>query len=433
MTNSYRDDEVIGRDARLTRALPQQEGQPARHRVYTFGDQALSSLTNFGGAALAAGLLPATDFGAFAVATSVLVLVVGAVRSWTGHSLMILSPTVDEPEYRSMLAGALTLSICLGAGAMACAALAAALATGAMRSALLVLAFTIPFVTAQDSMRLGALARRNPVLACWSDGAWLVAVIAGLMILRRTDTSSVALAMLASNGTAALGLAVFGHRLRDSLSLTEMRRWVRQSSPVAIRMLADFVIALSYSAVPLVAAVAWQANLAQAGSVRTAVVVMGPLTVLYAASTLYMQPLMAVTTSPRVLVRSAAAQSAWNTLAAAIWVLASLAIPDRWAVRVFGESWLDASTPLSALGVAFIALAVPTGPLTALRAKGLLNANLVAQVLTAAVVLGCAAGIGLAAGNGMVRGFAVGHCLAALIAWTIFLRTTRRPANPSQL
>jgi hypothetical protein len=46
----------------------------SRIRAFTFLDQGLSSLTNFGGAALAAGLLSSADFGAFAVATSVLVL-----------------------------------------------------------------------------------------------------------------------------------------------------------------------------------------------------------------------------------------------------------------------------------------------------------------------------------------------------------------------
>jgi hypothetical protein len=100
-------------------------------------------------------------------------------------------------------------------------------------------------------------------------------------------------------------------------------------------------------------------------------------------------------------------------------------------VRVFGESWLGASTPLAAMGVAFIAMAIPTGPLTAFRAHNQLNVNLVAQGLIAATVIGCTAALGLSTSDGMLRGFATGHVLSAAIAWVLLVRVVGRLGNSS--
>jgi hypothetical protein len=396
-------------------------------RLLTFLDQGLSSLTNFGGSALAAGLLTARDFGAFAVATTVLVLVVGIARSWAGNSLMILSPAVDQSTYERMLSGAFMLSGLIGIVASALVMTGAFLADGSLRAALLTLALCIPVVTTQDALRLGALARRNPRLACWNDAAWLIAAVLALMALRRTDTMSVTLAVVAAIGTAAAGLVVGLSLEPTAATRGRTREWFANSNATGARMSADFLIALTYSAAPLVLITAWRADLAAAGFLRTAVILLGPLSVVYAGSTLYMQPRMSVVRANSAHVRNLArSQSFWNSVVAAAWLGVALAIPDRVGIRIFGASWSGSTDYVANLGVAFIAMAVPTGPLTALRSSGRLNANLAAQVITALTVLTSTAVGGLLTHDGMIRGFAVGHLLSMFIAWMILLRVPSR-------
>ena len=243
------------------------------------------------------------------------------------------------------------------------------------------------------------------------------------MVLRRTDTMSLTLAVVAATGSAAAGLLV-GLRLQHvTPTISSMRAWVSGASPTSARMMADFLIALSYSAVPLVVITAWQADLAAAGSLRTAVVLLGPLSVVFAGSTLYMQPrFTAIRNNHAQVLKLARSQSLWNAVIAAAWAVVALAIPDRIGVRIFGASWDDTSTPIMVLGVAFVAMAIPTGPLTAMRGCGWLNANLLTQALIGTtVVTGMALG-GLVMTDGMLRGFAAGHVLSAAIAWIVLMR-----------
>jgi hypothetical protein len=108
---------------------------------------------------------------------------------------------------------------------------------------------------------------------------------------------------------------------------------------------------------------------------------------------------------------------------ATTWFGLALAIPDRIGVRIFGASWEDSGSFVVLVGVAFIAMAVPTGPLTALRACGKLNANLMTQLSIATTVLGVTAICGLLMEDGMVRGFSLGHIISGLIAWLMFKRS----------
>jgi hypothetical protein len=400
----------------------------------TFLDQALSSLTNFGGAALAAGLLSASDFGAFAVATSVLVIALGVVRSWTGNSLMILAPTVGIDPYKRMLSGALGTAVVVGIGSSGLIVLAALLTRGALQTALMCLAIFVPVVSAQDALRLGPLSQRNPRVACWNDGAWLVVAVASLMVLRRTDTMSLALAIIAAIGTAAVGVATALRLDPIGVSIRATREWIALATPTALRMTADFVIALSYSAVPLVLITAWQADLASAGALRTAAILLGPLSVIYAGSTLYMQPRFAAARRDRRRVfRLAKSQSIWNTAVACVWVGLALVIPDQVGIRIFGASWEGSSESVLALGIAFIAMAIPTGPLTALRGCAQLNANLLTQAMIGVVVLGCTALGGLSVADGMLRGFALGHLLSGVVAWCVFSRVRLPEPNQDHL
>jgi hypothetical protein len=182
-------------------------------------------------------------------------------------------------------------------------------------------------------------------------------------------------------------------------------------------------MAIGASVVTLTILTAWNSTLDDAGSLRGAQVMMGPLTVLFAASTLYMQPKMVSWhRAGSNIVGQARAQSTLNSVVTVAWVVVALSIPSAIGVRVFGASWVGLRDILLVVGLSFLGLAISSGPLTALRSRGQLNAGLVAQTLIAIVILTSTALGGLWFGEGTLRGFAVGNIAASGIAWWVLIR-----------
>jgi hypothetical protein len=394
-----------------------------RAKLLTLLNQSLSSLTNFGGSALAAGLLTATDFGAFAIAVSVLTIALGLSRTWSGLVLMMTAPGATEADYDEQLSGAVGLSACIGGGAALITAGAGWAVGGSVGTALLALAPLIPIVNMQDAYRFGALSRSDVTTANWNDGAWFVGSIAGLMTLRLTNTDSLSLALLFAVGTAGLGLAVAVRRM------TVLPRWnaTRQSflswSKISFRLSAEFVVAITSNVAVLVIITAWNADLQQAGALRGAQVLLGPLAVLFAASTLYMQPAMVERHRSRESVLPLARrQSIVNVMATVAWVALAAWLPADVGVRIFGASWAGLQDIVVVVGIAFLGLAISSGALTALRSRGQINAGLATQALTALIVLVTTAVGGLLASQGTLRGFAVGGVLASVVAWYALTR-----------
>jgi hypothetical protein len=240
------------------------------------------------------------------------------------------------------------------------------------------------------------------------------------MVLRRSDNDSLPLAIAAAFGTAIFGLVIATHHSRvfptARACLSKAREWRHMSA----RLTAEFFVAISASVVTLTILTAWNSTLDEAGALRAAQVMMGPLTVLFAASTLYMQPRMVEWhRSGEAVIKSARTQSTGNTVATLIWIVVAMAVPTGVGVRLFGASWAGMQDVLLLVGVSFLGLAISSGPLTALRSRGQFNAGLAAQCLIALVVV-LSMGIGgLMFSEGTLRGFAIGNLLASGIAWWV--------------
>lgn len=398
-----------------------------RGKLLTFTDQVLSSVTNFGGSALAAGLLLSADFGAFAVSVSVLMIVLGIGRTWSGLVLMVIGPDKDERTFSAMVAGAGATSVLIGGIGSALTATTSVFVGGATGRALLAVAICMPVVTLQDMYRFAAISRRRPAQACWNDGLWLLGLVLGLMALRHADTASLTLAVVAANGTAVLGLIPAVRLSRVTPSLSALRPWIQSCGSISVRLTGEFIAALASGVVPLILITAWNADLGQAGALRGAQVMMGPLAVLFAATTLYLQPVMVRRhRSGESVVSLARSQSAVNAAAAIVWVGSAYLVPDRIGVRVFGATWAGIHDIVVVIGLSFVGLAISSGPLTALRSRGQLNAGLATQAFVAVIVLVSVAVGGLFFEQGTLRGFAAGNLVASCIAWFVFVRWSVR-------
>ena len=392
-------------------------------KLLTFVDQALSSATNFGGSALAAGLLSEPDFGAFAVAISVLTIILGLSRTWSGLILMMVAPGKDDEAFRPLFAGAVGAAAAVGTlGAVVCV-IGGLVVGGRTGDALMMLALCIPIITIQDAIRFGALSRGKPAAACLNDAAWLGALIVTLMVLRRTDTASLRLAVLAANGSAFLGIVVALRRFTTLFNWPAFRKWIASFAHLSIRLMAEFPFALASTVIPLILLTAWNANLDQAGALRGAQVMMGPLAVLFAASTAYAQPVM--TERHRRggnVMPIARSQSAVNTAASFAWIAIVAVIPARVGVRVFGATWFGIDEIAVIVGISFVGLGISSGALTALRSRGQLNAGLFTQASIAIVVVASTSVGGFLASKGTLLGFAGGNLIGSFVAWAVVFR-----------
>jgi hypothetical protein len=298
---------------------------------------------------------------------------------------------------------------------------------GSIGTALLALAPLIPLVTMQDAYRHGFLARGDAASACWSDGVWLVGAVAGLMILRRADHDSLVLSVGFAIGAAGLGLLVALARAAVLPSWSSTRwafeRWWR----IAVRLSGEFGVAITSNLAALVLVTAWNADLQQAGSLRSAQVLLGPLAVFFAAVGLYTQPLMVERhRGGRSVVSLARRQTVVCVIVAVAWIVVAANVPAEIGTRIFGASWAGLSDIIVVVGVAFVGLAISSGAMTALRSRGQINAGLATQTMVAVVVLATTVAGGLLVSEGTLRGFAVGNVLASIVVWLMF---TYLPVN----
>jgi hypothetical protein len=333
-------------------------------------DQGLSSATSFGGSALAAGLLSALDFGGWAIAYTAFVVVLAAARTVTGDVQLILLPAATKASAGELAGGAAITAALAGAVAGVGLAGGAMLVGGATRDALLTLAPLLPALLVQDSVRLTLIAVDRADIACLSDGTWLLLSVVALLVLRRTDTSSAALAMLAWAGSAVPAALVGVHFAGLTARRGALGEWVRAARSLAAGLFGGHALYLLASLSMVTVVVGLVKGAESAGAVRAAQTVLGPIGVGLTAGSLYAQPEMV-----RRLGESLPVTRLCNTLSvvaiviALAWTAVMRAMPTSIAVRVFGSSWAGARDVLLGMAVPLVATAAALGPVAVFRAR----------------------------------------------------------------
>ena len=247
----------------------------------TFADQAFSSGSNFIVAVVVARLTAPGAFGAFALAYTVWLLVVGVHRAVIVNPMMITAP--ESGHGRERLQSAVAAEVVLGLAVAALVGLTGAVLqltwSRPLGWALLALAPWVPMLLVQDLWRWSGFMRAEPGKALVNDVAFTVAQIGLLAVFAAAGRLGTGTALAAWGSGAAVGVVVgtwqFGVRLR----LAGGWRWLRRCWPDARWLLADFMT--SYGASQgwqyLVAAMLGPAAL---GLVRAAYNLMGPVNVL---------------------------------------------------------------------------------------------------------------------------------------------------------
>lgn len=395
----------------------------ARTGFWVLADQVASSGTTFGGSALAAGLLSAGDFGAWSIAFTAYVLLLSALRTWCGDTLMLLLPPATD--VRRLVAGALGLALTVGGIAAVVVLAIGSIPTGTTGRALLGLGICLPGLLVQDATRMSLLAQRNGRAAFVNDGTWLLLTTAALMALRLTDTASTFLAMLAWGLPSYVGALLGLYQLRAFPSARLLPVWLRSTRRLSVLIFAEWVVFALSSVLMLQVVLSFMRDVETVGAVRGALVIMGPITVFFAATTTYSLPLMVrAFHSGAPYVSIGVRQSGVNAAAVVLWFIVASLIPRSAGVRLFGATWDSAQDRLVPIAVALLAAGIGAGAITVLRSSDRLANSLRANALQAVVIGGTTLVVALTRSpNATIWAFSTASVLGPVILWSELKRS----------
>jgi hypothetical protein len=390
----------------------------------TVGDQILSSVTNFALGVVAARSLGPTNFGAFSIAYATYIVVLGISRSMNTDPLMVRYSASSPAEWRVATTAATGSAITTGVATGASMVAIGVVRGGTTGTALIAMGVMMPGLMLQDAWRMSFFTIGRPTRALVNDLVWVIVMGTGLALAYVSGHESLSVLTLTWGGAATVAAIVGFPQARTGMPRLNPLPWWKAHRDLGPRFLAEFgaagaLIQLTYFAIGAFA------GLRALGSLRAALLVLGPFTVLMQGSTAF-----GVSESARILKRSPHALLRASTLfsialgsAAAAWGLVAWALPESLGVRILGPSWHAGRSVLVPTVVYMVATGLAVGANTGFRALGAAR-----QSLNTKLVLGCgvfAAGtIGAILGGARVAAWAIAiaNLAGAALRWFVYRR-----------
>ncbi|WP_395154248.1 hypothetical protein [Ilumatobacter sp.] len=397
----------------------EQVGPPSSRRGFAWGlvDQALSSATNFGGSILAARSLTSSDFGAVAIGFSMFLLVLGVSRAWSSEPLVIRYSAAIASDRAAAVSGAAGSSIAIGLSAGAMIGAVALMFDGALRSVLLVLAVSLPFLMLQDLWRFALIMQGRQRSAAANDGLWLLIMLSAFAIGTRLQLSPAgAIACWTVGAFVAAGIGLVQLRCRPSARAVS---WWERHRDLGARFAIEFLLVtgVSYALTIGVAAIG---GLEDSAGFRGATVLMGPLNILFMGVGMQVLPFMVHQVRDQLdqVWRTAKLTSTGLAAVALVWALTLLVIPDRVGQVLLGDSW-DVTAPLlPVFSWLYVVSAAGVGALYSLRALADAPRSLkIRLALSPLVIVAGVSGTAIAGPLGAATGLALANTIALPVWW----------------
>lgn len=400
--------------------------------AWTVVDQGLSSATNFSIAVVAARQAGVLEFGAFSIALTTYLLLLGLSRSVCTDPLVVRYSIEGTAGQRRAIKAATGAALALSLPAALVCGLVGLAFPGALGTSMLALGVTLPGLLVQDSLRYSFFALGRPARAAANDLVWVASQAAAFVALLVMSDPTPAV-LLAGWGAAATLAAVFGlfqGRLLPSPS--HVLRWFRAQADLSGRYLLDF-FALAGQVHLLLYGLGVVAGLREFGAFRATQLLLGPLNTLFFAA-------LSTAVPEGARVRAEADGSLYRLirnlaialpLMALAWVGVLTLLPDRLGEAILGDSWPAAHHLILIVGLSIAVtgiIAAADGGLRALAAarRGL-RARVTLLPLVAVAGLGGAAAGGAA---GCAGGLLVANSIGAVIFWLQFTRAFHEDVPP---
>ena len=399
-----------------------------RTSIWGAADQAIYSATNFGLAVLVAGVAGGHTFGAFAAGYVAYTLLLGTVEALTAEVFTVVYGARGRREMDDALRAAAGAALLLGLVTAGTAALVAAIVRGALGSVLVAFAVFLPALFVQDVWRFAFFAEGRPQSAACNDFVWGVVQATFVGVLVATDHVTVIALIVAWGASGAIAALLGGLQAGAVPSLRRGPGWLRTNAHFGARFAGEFLL-LYGSAQVVLASVGFTRGLEQLARLRVAQLAFGPLQTLLNAARV---ALTAVVIRARALsadraVRLAAGISCGLALAALLWAVAVLAVPDHVGRTLLGSSWIEGRTILPAMAVTNVAVALGFGPLVFLRASMAARRTFATRAAIGTLLLTLGVGGGVLGG---ARGAAIGVAIAntggfVLLTWQARIARSR--------
>ncbi|MEU3657480.1 hypothetical protein AB0E67_32860 [Streptomyces sp. NPDC032161] len=386
-------------------------------------DQALSSASNFFVSGLAAHSLAPGEFGAFALAFAVYLLLLGVSRALCTEPLAVRYTAREQDVFdagvRRAVGSVTVLSLLLGGVCLA----AGLLIGGSPGGALVALGVVAPALLVQDAWRYVFFASGRVRSAVLNDFVWVLVQVGlfGLMAGGALPRSG-PIMIVAWGVGAGLGAVLGLRQSRLVPAWSSLSGWLREHSDLGGRFTGEFIAAAG--AVHLVSfGIGATAGLAAAGSIRGALLVFGPLSMILMAAGVVLLPEFVRNTrlSVDVLTRSARLAS-WALLGlSVVWGLFCLATPAPIGQRLLGQNWPGVRSILPQIAVMMCGTSASVGATLGLRALGAARRSLRARLsIIPVTIVGGVLGAVWWDAAGAATGFAVASITGGVIWWRHF-------------
>ncbi len=383
------------------------------------GDQAISSLTNFGlGIAVARSVSP-YEFGVFTIVFSAYLVALNLSRAFSTDPLIVRFTASNPGAWRSAVSDASGTALLIS-GAFAGASLVVAVAVSSMRVPFLVLALCLPGLLLQDAYRSSFFAEGKAHKAFWNDLVWLVLLLTGVSISFLSLASSLYPFLIAWGLGGSIAAVCGGAQMGIWPSCRSARKWLSTHKDLGPRYAGEFLLGAGGSQLSLLG-VGALAGLRTAGALRAAQLLLGGITMIFQGVSLTQTPeaVKLARKDASLLRRRAAILSASLALAAALWTLMIYLIPSSIGENLMGSNWSGARSVILPVGAAMSSAGIVAGAVICMRALGAARHSLRAQLTSAPCMLlitliGAMAFSALGAAVGM----AIGSMIAAFVWWS---------------
>ena len=401
-------------------------------------DQVVSSVTNFALNILVVSSVPTDAYGAFALVYALYFIFRGSIQALVAQPLLIrhtdqLSGVASEGQglrrtHELALGGALQISL-LGSLILVAGATAV---PDELAMSLLALALVLPGLLLQEVMRAVFLAQGRPGAAIAIDSAWAVAQLVLVGLLLSSGTAQVPWLVVAwgvSGGVSAVGAMAL-----DSLwlRLRGAARWLVELRHLSLPFLGEIMTDL-LAAQGVMIVLAAVAGLDEVGVFRSAQILFSPLSVLFMAGMTVGIPeaVRVLARAPRRFRSAVVIAGGSVTLAASVWCLIVIGLPDALGARFLGESWAGASSVLPQFSLYYLAAAAGLGALVGLRALAASRVSFAARAVgsVSGFLLG-SIGASRAGAAGAAVGLGVGMVTATALLWIGFRARSAEQRDP---
>ncbi|MER6748207.1 MULTISPECIES: hypothetical protein [Streptomyces] len=395
-------------------------------------DQAASSLSNFAVGVYVARSLGLTAFGVFSLAWVTYGVVLSVSRGLATDPLVVRFSGVPDASWRGAVARssgtALGVGAVIGAGCLA----AGPVLGSSVGPAFVCLGVVLPGLLLQDAWRYSFFAAGAGRKAFVNDVVWGVALVPAMVVAARVG--SVAAFVLAWGGSAAVAALYGCFQSGIRPRLTGAREWVRDHRDLGYRYLVENT---SVSGASQLRAYGLGAivGVGAVGVIRGSELLLGPFLAVLMGLTLVTvaEAARMLRQAPHRLGRFCLLLGGGQAVAALLWGVVLLLMPDRAGELVLGDVWPGASELIVPATLSVAGAGLGSGAAAGLRALGAARLSLRCQLFASACYAG--GGIGGAAVGGTI-GSAWGVATASACGsavWWLQLRSALRERHRTPL